>query len=70
MPNLKQRMELTHPPLYFKDIALLLADRNWTIDRVTPNQPHGEHTTGFVVTDNNDVSHRWESLQDLKLSIL
>lgn len=70
MPNLKQRMELTHPPLYFQDIALLLAERGWTIDRISPSQPHDGHTTGFAVTDNNGIRHRWESLQDLKLSIL
>lgn len=69
-PTLKTRMMQTHPPLYFTDIAMLLADRGWQIDRVSQANPFESHTTGFVVTDDNGIRCYWANLQQLKLSIL
>lgn len=69
-PTLRARMMQTHPPLYFTDIAILLADRGWQIDRVTQAHPFDGHTDGFVVTDNNGIRCYWKSIQDLKLAIL
>jgi hypothetical protein len=54
----------------YKAIEKYCHSIDWQIRRITADNPYGGYRSGFLVTNADNRSHRWDSLANFQLNCI